>query len=182
MKKFAPFLALLVGLIGVYAFVNKPQKTIPPADNGTLTWMSWEEAMAANEKEPRKILVDVYTDWCGWCKKMDNTTFKDGSVTNYLNEKFYVVKFDAEQKGEIDFSGHTFKYVPNGRRGYHQLAYALLDGRLSYPTVVYLDEELKRITISPGFKDAPQMLKELQYVGAEHYKTTSFQDFSGTGK
>ena len=181
MKKFAPFLALFLGIFGIYAFVNNAETT-NPTETEALTWMTWEEAMAANQENPKKILVDVYTDWCGWCKKMDKSTFVDPTVTKYLSENFYVVKFDAEQKESIDFGGNSFKYVPNGRRGYHQLAYALLDGRMSYPSVVYLDEEMKRITISPGYKTADQIMKELTYVGGEHYKTTSFKDYSATGK
>ena len=60
-------------------------------------WMTWEEAAAANDKQPKKIFVDVYTNWCGWCKKMDASTFKETDVVKILNEKFYPVKLNAEQ-------------------------------------------------------------------------------------
>lgn len=143
-----------------------------------IEWMSWSEAMAANEKEPRKILVDVYTDWCGWCKKMDKSTFVDPKVVATVHKKFYAVKLDAEQKGTIDWAGHTFKFRADaGRKGVHELAVALLDSRMSYPSIVYLNEQQQRITIAPGFKAADAMLTELNFIGGEHYKTTTYAEF-----
>lgn len=147
-----------------------------PAGDG-INWMTWEEAIKASEKAPKKIVVDLYTDWCGWCKKMDASTFSDPKVVNFVNQNFYAVKFNAEQQESITYKGYTMKYVANGRRGVHELAYSLLDGKLGYPSVVYLDEQQNRITISPGFKPADAMMKELQYVAGEHYKTTPFESF-----
>ena len=153
----------------------------PPANNGdtAVHWYTWEEAIAASEKEPKKIIIDVYTDWCGWCKRMDKTTFAEAKVAAFLNENFYPVKFNAEQKEDIQYKGHTLKFRSSGRRGVHDLAYSLLDGRLGYPSVVYLDEQQNRITVSPGYKAANDMLKELQFIAGNHYKTTTFNDFNG---
>ncbi len=144
----------------------------------SINWMTWEEAMIANEKEPRKKYVDVYTDWCGYCKKMDATTFKDPDVIKYINENFYPIKFNAEQKGEITFNGFTFKYVKNNsKRGYHQLAQSLLNGKLGYPSFVLLDEEDAKILLSPGYKTKDMVMKELQFAHLEKYKVQSFKDF-----
>ncbi|MBP9152977.1 MAG: DUF255 domain-containing protein, partial [Flavobacteriales bacterium] len=66
-----------------------------------IKWVSLEEADALRRTEPRKILIDVYTDWCGWCKKMDASTFKDPKVVAYINANYYAVKLDAEQKEPI---------------------------------------------------------------------------------
>ena len=149
-----------------------------------IEWLSWEEAVSRNEKEPKKMLVDVYTDWCGWCKKMDKTSFQDDAVVDYVNANFYAVKLDAEQRETILFDNHEFTYDASvGRRGAHSLAVALLDGRMSFPSIVYLDHEQKRITISPGFKQAEQLLKELTYVGDDHFRSRSFQEYvDATGK
>lgn len=155
--------------------------TTPPLNNGesAVRWYTWEEAIAASEKKPKKIIIDVYTDWCGWCKRMDKTTFAEAKVAAYLNENFYPVKFDAEQKEDILYKGHTLKFRSTGKRGVHDLAYSLLDGRLGYPSVVYLDEAQNRISVSPGYKTAGDMLKELKFIAGDFYKTTTFNDFTG---
>ena len=142
-----------------------------------IQWITWDEAMKASAKQPKKIFIDVYTDWCGWCKQMDKTTFADPKVAETINKHFYAVKFDAEGKNEIAYCGRTFKFVASGARGVHELAYALLDGRLGYPSYVYLNEAQERITISPGYKPVESFLKELDFITGEHYKTTSFDAF-----
>lgn len=142
--------------------------------------MTIEEAEAAAQKEPRKIVIDVYTDWCGWCKKMDKDTFQNEKIAEYVNEHYYAVKFNAEQKDSIVFQGQTFKFVPQGRRGYHELAAALLNGRMSYPNIVYLDEDLKMIQPIPGYM-APQQFEEvIKFIGGDHYKTTPFETYKKT--
>ena len=140
-----------------------------------IQWYSWEEALALSETSPKKVFVDVYTSWCGWCKKMDRTTFKDPKVVKYLNDNFYAVKFDAEQKEPIIFNGKTFEFMNAGRRGVHQLAYALLDGRMGYPAFVMLDESFARIMISPGYKVTDQLMKELVFAKEETYKEMSWE-------
>jgi thioredoxin-related protein len=142
-----------------------------------IRWMSWEDAAAANAVKPKKLFVDVYTSWCGWCKKMDATTFADPGVVNYINEHFYAVKLNAEQKESIHWNGQEFKWYPGGRDGVNKLAYDLLDGQLSYPTYVIMDPEFARILISPGYMDAPTLMKELRFAAEDHYKNTSWEDF-----
>ncbi len=141
-------------------------------------WYSWEEAVELQKKKPKKIFVDVFTDWCGWCKRMDKVTFADPEVAAYLNKHFYPVKFNAEQREEIRFNNEVFGFVETGRgKGVHTLAYALLDGRMSYPSMVYLNERYERIMISPGYKEAADMLKELRFAAEEAYKTTSWEEY-----
>lgn len=147
----------------------------PIADE--ITWVTWDEAMALNKNEGKKIFVDMYTDWCGWCKRMDATTFRNQSVINAISKDFYAVKFDAEQKEAIEFRGSKFEFTKAGRRGAHGLAVALLEGRLSYPSFVYLDENLDRITISPGFKKPDGILPELKWIAEEKYKTQTFKEY-----
>lgn len=161
--------ALFVALIYSFTIVSSTPPTTTEV-GGDMKWYTWEEAVAANEKEKRKIFVDVYTDWCGWCKRMDKSTFSDKDVIDYVNKNFYAVKLDAEQKGDITFQGHTFKWQAGGRRGVHQLAGSLLEGKMSYPSVVYLTGDFERISISPGYKDAKQFLDELTWVVDEKYK------------
>lgn len=175
MNKLRSIFSLILVVALFFSFRNAAPQ---PIEAKSIKWHSFEEAVELNKDNPKKMFIDVYTDWCGWCKKMDKTTFTDPDIVAFLNENFYPVKFDAEQKEDINFKGHTLKYLPDvSRRGVHELAYALLDGRLGYPAYVYLDDKQDRITISPGYKEAPDLMSELLYIAEEHYKTTSFQDF-----
>lgn len=143
-----------------------------------IEWLDWEEAMVRQQSEPRKVLIDVYTDWCGWCKEMDKKVFASPEIADHIAANFYAVKLNAEQTADITFDGHVFSHDAGvGRRGVHALAVALLDGRMSYPSVVYLDENNKRITISPGYKPAETYLTELTYISGEHFKRSTFQDY-----
>ena len=148
-----------------------------PPQGDEINWMTWEEAVEASKENPKKIFVDVYTHWCGWCKKMDKSTFMDSKIISELNENFYAVKFNAEQKEPITFNGSEFKFVDAGRRGYHQLAYALLDGRMGYPAFVLMNESFERIMLSPGYKEVDQLHKELQFASSEAYKDQSWSDY-----
>lgn len=152
-----------------------------PADQ-QIKWVSWEEAVELNKQVPRKIFVDIYTDWCGWCKRMDATTFQDPEVVRYVSEYFYAVKLNAEQRETINFRDVEYKFhaVEQSRRGgIHTLAYALLDGRTSYPSFVMLNERFERIAIMPGYKKPDQLLKELKFAAEEVYKERSWKEYSG---
>lgn len=149
-----------------------------------LKWMTWDEAvaLASTEKNPKKVFIDVYTDWCGWCKRMDQDTFQNPEVAAYMSENFYMVKLDGEQKEPIVYKGQTYTFVPQGRNGYHQLAAALLQGRLSYPTVVFLDENLQMLSPVPGYQKPDAFLKVARYFGDNVYKEKDWENYSGKGK
>ncbi len=152
------------------------KETVVPTD-GAVQWLTWDEAVTRSKTEKRKIFIDVYTDWCGWCKVMDKNTFSEPNVARILNEEFYPVKFDAEQTGDVDFNGTTFKFIPQGNRGVHQLAAALLNNQMSYPTVVFLDEEFRMIQPMPGYQKAPEFHKVIQYIGEDHFKTMKWDQW-----
>ena len=108
---------------------------------------------------------------------MDKNTFNDPRVAKLLNDKFYAVKFDAEQKQDVVYNGTTFKFVPSGGKGYHQLAAALLNNQLSYPTVVFLNEKFEMIQPLPGYRKAPEFHKIAQYIGEGHYKSVKWDEW-----
>lgn len=176
MYKNISILALLVLGLAVTAFVASDRKKTPAADS--IKWYTWDEAVNLNKKKPKKIFIDVYTDWCGWCKRMDAQTFTNPEVIGYMNANFYPVKFNAEQKETIKFQDKEFGYQQGERgRGVHMLAYSLLDGRLGYPAFVMLNEKYERIALSPGYKEAPQLMKELKFAKEEIYKNKSWDEY-----
>lgn len=134
------------------------------SENNSIQWMSIEEALAAQKGNPKPIFIDVYTDWCRWCKVMDDKTFSQPKVAQYMNENFHSVKFNAEKEKPLVLNGQQFEVVQAGRRGVHTFAYALLNGQLSYPSYVVLDSELQRQAILKGFKEADPFLEELKGI------------------
>ena len=145
-----------------------------------INWLTFEDAIKLNQKNPKKIFIDVYTEWCGWCKKMDQTTFLDKEVIAYMNENFYAVKFDAEQTESVEFMGYTF-VNPNplgSKKGTHQLASALLQGKMSYPSYVFMNEQNAGITVLPGYVNAEQLLNALRYIATNAYLDTRWEDFT----
>jgi len=142
-----------------------------------IKWISFEEAVKQHKENPKPILVDVYTDWCGFCKKMDKYTYSNSVIINYINSNFYAVKLDGEGKKDITFNDYTFKFKNEGRRGYHEFAAALLDGKLSYPTTVFLNEKLELLDRVPGYLDTNTMEKVINFFGSKKFETESWADF-----
>jgi thioredoxin-related protein len=168
-------MVLMMRVLSV-AFLLPLLSLISPV-SGQVNWLSWEDALTKNQKEPRKFIVDVYTQWCGWCKKMDKATFDQPDISKYINNNYYPVKFDAETKTDINFNNRVFKYVRSGTSGYHELAAEITFGKLSYPTVVFLDEKLNVIQPIPGYKDPASLDKIMKYFAEDYYKTTPWKKY-----
>lgn len=162
----------------------------------SIKWLTFEEAVKLNKTAPKKIFIDLYTDWCGWCKVMDRTTFADTVIAKYMTDNFYAVKFNAEGKDPVKFYGPVMKYdslkkekvVVNdtivfkydataGRNGTHGLAMALTDGRLSYPTFIILDTNFQRLDIIAGYQQAPVFETQINYYGSGSNVTMPYDQF-----
>lgn len=142
-----------------------------------IKWHTWEEAIEKSKKNKKKIVVDIYTEWCGWCKKMDKITFAQMDIAKYINENYYAVKFDAEMQTPIILKGTEYKFVKSGNRGYHELAAFLLQGRMSYPTVVFLDEEFNIIQAIPGFQDEQTFEMIITYFETNSHKSIPWNKY-----
>ncbi len=140
---------------------NNPTK-VATANVSALKWYSINEVEQLQAKQPKKIIVDLYTSWCRWCQVMDQKTFTDAALVEYLNDNYYMVKFNAETKSEVLFKGKTYGYQSKGRKGYNTLAAELSQGKLSYPSFVVLDEKLNTLKITRGFQTAPQFKQSIE--------------------
>lgn len=179
MKKysFGAWVLLLITSLSLHGQTASTKTVI--TDESPVKWLTFEQAVEKSKTEKRKIFIDVYTDWCGWCKVMDKNTFSEPNVAKILNEKFYPVKFDAEQTEDVVFSGTTFKFVPYGNKGTHQLAAALLNNQLSYPSVVFLVEDYTQAFPIAGYRKPEEFHKYLLFFADDHFKNgqNAWQDF-----
>lgn len=167
------FFAALMIFISCFSTAFAPSPKVEASNE--VEWLSIEEVQKRMKKKPKKIVVDVYTDWCGWCKKMDKATFSTPEVSKQLTDKFYAVKFNAEQTENIIFNNKVYGY--NSRSKTHDLAIELLNGRLGYPTVVYLNEKLEVIQSVPGYYEKGDYLKILDFISTEAYKKQNLEQF-----
>lgn len=131
---------------------------------GGMKWSTFDDLPEKKERGSKKYLIDVYTTWCGWCKILDKKTFTDPQVQKVLRENFHIIKFDAERKESVYFDGAEYSWMDDGKKGINSLAPKLLGSRLTYPTLVYLDEDMKLIKSSPGYKNPEQLLEEIEVI------------------
>jgi thioredoxin-related protein len=151
---------------------------IAGGDDKEIHWVNFDEAVKLNKKHPKKIFIDVFTEWCGWCKKMDATTYTDPEIISYINKNFYPVRLDAETGDTFHFNNHTFFNEKPHTRGYtNELASSLLDGKLGYPTTVYMDENFSRLTYLQSYASSADLMPILKFFGENKYKTMKFEDY-----
>ncbi|MEO6833633.1 MAG: DUF255 domain-containing protein [Chitinophagaceae bacterium] len=159
---------------------EKAQATTAQSESKEIHWLSLDDAQVAMKEQPKKVWIDVYTGWCGWCKRMDQTTFQNPNVIKYMNEHFYAVKLDAEQKGDIRFLGKMYKANPSDRT--HPFAEELLKGQMSYPTSVVMEENFVNPQPIPGYQDVKAIEMIMKFFGDGVYKTTPWAEYSANFK
>ena len=167
MQKVSILLSLLVINILLVSF-NFPNKA-------KVHWLSIADMQLAYKKEPKPILVDVYTSWCGWCKVMDKQTYGKEKVANYINEHYYAVRLDAESKDEIEWNGK--KYGFNTMYKSNQLAIDLLYAQMSFPTTVLLPSLDGSPAPFAGYLTAKEIEAPLRFFAENFYKSTMFPKY-----
>ena len=155
-----------------------PSEALAAAAEATINWLTMEEALAAQKMNPKKIMIDVYTQWCGPCKMLDKNTFHHTEVVKYVNANYYAVKFDAESPDPVTYKDKTYTnpdYDParKGRNGVHQLTRAF--GVSAYPTIVFLDETQNIIAPIRGYQGPPQIELYLKFFNEDKHKTINTQ-------
>jgi thioredoxin-related protein len=149
------------------------QEIIAPS---LVKWYTLEEAIKLSESKPRPLMVDVYTDWCSWCTFMMKTTFANKGIADYINNNYYPVRFNAETFDTISYKGQKYFNRKIGSRPSHDLASVLLDGHLSYPSLVFFDFD-KNKTVIPGYKEPKDIDPILVYFAENVNKSASLDDF-----
>ena len=160
-------LLLVSTVLFLASFTMKPKEKI--------NWINITELNELYAKEPRPILIDLYTDWCGWCKVMDKNTYGNDKVASYINEHYYAVKFDAESKADVNFNNTVYKYNPQYKAS--DFAMFLTFGRLEFPTTVFLSAINARPAPLSGYLKPKEIEAPLKFFGGKADQTQTFVAF-----
>lgn len=167
---------ILVLFMAAFLGFNLLSRHLPgPTGNGKIDWMSIEQAEEACRKNPKKIVVDVYTSWCGWCKRMDAETFTDSVLAAYINKNFYAVKLNAEDQANIIFKEKVYRFNPTFKA--NDLAVMLLNGQMSYPSFVFLDEKLNPLQNFSGYQKANDFNFLAHFFAENAYKKKNLEEY-----
>jgi thioredoxin-related protein len=159
--------------VGLAIFITRSgDGSVVETATAEVKWHSFEEGVALARQENKKIMVDVYTDWCTWCKKMDKEVYTNGGVGRTLTSNFIAIRLDAESQKVVTVDGAPM----------NEASLAESMGVTGYPTVVFLDPAAKPITKISGYMEPKEFTSVLRYIGEDHYKTKSFQEYKNSIK
>jgi thioredoxin-related protein len=152
-----------------------------------INWIKIEDAINRSSSQPRKLFIYIYSDNCGWCKRMNDVSFSDSIIANYINDHFYPVKINSSLKEDVTLGSRTFKYLPadpsKNMPAYHELVATLLNGRLAYPAISFLNEKMEYMGVDFGFKNPALLEAWLHFIAENEFlKTPDFSTFQSTFK
>ena len=160
--------------ISFFLALSLPHKDTGPAKE-KIQWLTLMQAQVLSATEPRPILIDLYTNWCYWCKVMDKKTYGDKRVIKYINERFYPVKLNPENAGTIVWDNKNYIYSKENK--VNEFALIVTGGKLMYPNTVIFSELKARPVSVPGFLQVQEIEPLLKYFGEGHDKSEGFEEF-----
>ncbi len=141
--------------------------------------IEWKQMTEPNIPKNKLLFIDVYTSWCGWCKELDRTTFKDSNLVSYLNTYYTPIKFNAEIQQDIIYNNKQYTY--NNEYGVHNLAIALANGKMAFPLILIINPENNQTYAFPGYKKAKDFELIVKFFQSEKVITEQrFMAFRST--
>jgi len=150
MKHFRKIQILL--LLSLYPLCHFGQERI--------NWIDFAQLDSLLTVSPRETLLFIHTDWCSYCRKMEQEVFTNKELVQVINSRYYAVKLDAESVQEIAFDQSIWK--PSSRKKktgqYHPLALQLLQGRnMVFPSILHLDNEFRLKSIQQKYLNSKEL-------------------------
>ena len=171
MKRLLLLAILLISATGTIIADDKDKKE----DNSEIHWITLEQLQVKMREQPRKVYIDVYTDWCGWCKVMEKKTFTNPNVIKYLNNNYYAVRLNAERKDTIVFAGKQYYFNPDYKA--NTLAVELMKGQMSYPTSIFMLEDYQNPQPIPGYLEVDKIEMLSRYFGDNTFKHVGWPEY-----
>jgi len=163
-------IVLAVFTIGLAFAAETPKaekKPAPERKGGDITWLGYDEGLAKAKAEDKHMFVNFTTSWCGYCKKMNRSTFVDGEIVTMMDSNFVAVMVDGDSKFRLDIEGYQISERDLTRSEF---------GVGSYPTYFFLKPDGGKLGALRGYKGKDQLMKYLAFVAERQYDTTAAQE------
>jgi len=142
-------------IIALSCLMLSPLTEATAKDTTQINWIDFDKAQKQGETQSQKFFLYFYADWCGYCRKLEKTTFSDKTVANYINNNFIPVRINSERMPKV----------------------AARYGVQSFPDMRFLTPKGENIARWPGYIEAEQLLPLLKYIQTDSYLKMNYRDF-----